>query len=62
MAGSLEAADKGEGVVGCIGVRYGSNVFLSLLFEKLEPVIQVLPIIFPERKGSVLSSAKAASL
>lgn len=34
----------------------------SLLFEKIEPVIQVLPIICPERNGSVLSSAKVASL
>ena len=32
---------------------------MSVLFEKLEPVIHIRPIIFPERKGSVLSSANA---
>lgn len=53
---------RGTGSGGRGGLRSGSNLFWSLLFGKMEPVIQVLPIIFSERKGSVLSSGKAASL
>lgn len=60
--GSLEAVDKEKEWLGAAGCEMGAIFFLSLLFEKLEPVIQVLSIIFPERKGSVLSSAKATSL
>lgn len=48
--------------LGAAGCEMGTIFSLSLLFEKREPVIQVLPIIFSERKHSVLSSAKAASL